>query len=315
MSSEDTALAAIYKSADALLDVNAKFTNEGVDEFSANASHFQCMMDNAKVGPKCKQLALNVLPKYVSKFPDMADSALDILIDLFEESDKYHLKAIQGFRVIAGSASSPVVSKLVGVLGQIILSEDEKEVEAVNDALVQALERDVKATLSALFEQMSSDEQLRNKTTSFIQRELIPRANSLLNSSDEVQTFVSDNLKRIMGSGINSKEFNLFMKVLFCMNKYKNGEEGANELLDFVHTSIDLSSDFAPNSDQADKFILCAGSAKLIFQHGASPYKLFSYISKKVLPKFEEMSESHQTSLLKIVAEISPFALGSSARE
>ena len=46
------------------------------------------MMDNAKVGPKCKQLALNVLPKYVSKFPEMADSALDILIDLFEESDK-----------------------------------------------------------------------------------------------------------------------------------------------------------------------------------------------------------------------------------
>ena len=35
MSSEDAALSAIYKAADALLDVNSKLTSEGVDEFSA----------------------------------------------------------------------------------------------------------------------------------------------------------------------------------------------------------------------------------------------------------------------------------------
>ena len=33
---------------------------------------FQGMMDAAKAGPKCKQLALSELPKYVGRYPELA---------------------------------------------------------------------------------------------------------------------------------------------------------------------------------------------------------------------------------------------------
>jgi hypothetical protein len=45
-------------------------------------------MANAKVGPKSKTLALKTLPLYIGKYPLLADSALDIIIDLFEESEQ-----------------------------------------------------------------------------------------------------------------------------------------------------------------------------------------------------------------------------------
>jgi hypothetical protein len=45
-------------------------------------------MSNAKFGPKAKTLALKTLPLYTGKYPVLADAALDILIDLFEESEQ-----------------------------------------------------------------------------------------------------------------------------------------------------------------------------------------------------------------------------------
>lgn len=45
-------------------------------------------MTNAKISAKTKTLALQMLPKYIGKYPALADTALDILVDLFEEAEK-----------------------------------------------------------------------------------------------------------------------------------------------------------------------------------------------------------------------------------
>ena len=79
-----------------------------------------------------------------------ADKALDILTDLFEEKDEYRLKSIQGFKVIASSAPGAVIKKLVGLLGQILQSEVEAEVAAVNEALGAALQKDVTSTVTGM---------------------------------------------------------------------------------------------------------------------------------------------------------------------
>eukprot|EP00961_Rhodomonas_salina_P149662 2014952-Rhodomonas_salina.1 len=190
-----------------------------------HAADFKAILDNAKAGPKCKQLSLQILPKYMSRFPDLADAGLDILIDLFEENEQvsqqqrvfkrdqlrylplhaahsfrycrgvitharlvcgdvglqFRMKAIEGFKVVATSATGAVIIKLIGVLSQLMQSEDEKEVAIVNDSLVAALEKDVQATVGALLEHMTTDEAFRAKALGFMQRELIPRSNKLLN--------------------------------------------------------------------------------------------------------------------------------------
>jgi len=37
-----------------------------------HTAQFQSMLDAAKAGPKCKQLALSELPKYVGRYPELA---------------------------------------------------------------------------------------------------------------------------------------------------------------------------------------------------------------------------------------------------
>jgi hypothetical protein len=194
---------------------------------------------------------------------------------------QYRMKAIEGFKVIAGSAPATVITKLVGVLTQLLMSEDEKELAAVNDALIAALEKDMQATTMALLDQMSSEESIRAKVVGFISKDLCPRANTLLNSSDEMQVAVAEQIKKIMAN-VNAKEFNVCMKILFSLKMFKNGAEGATELLNIVHKTMDLGSDFPTAGDAVDKFILMMGSARMMFQHGAPPNKLISFVSKQV---------------------------------
>jgi len=272
------------------------------------------MLEASKAGPKCKQLALSELPKYVGRYPALADKALDILADLFEEKDEYRLKAIQGFKVIAGSAPGTVIKKLVGLLGQILQSEAEAEVNAVNEALVAALQKDVMCTVTGLLEQLGAEAATRARAAEFIERALLPRAAALLNTSEEVQATIADALKKVMGTSVSPKEFTIFMRVLFSMNKFKNGVEGASEILDFVHTSIELDKDFDASADHVDRLIMCTASARLIYQHGAPPNKLVSYLSSKVLPKFGDLSAEHQLKLLKLLADIAPFIKGAPCR-
>ena len=73
----------------------------------------------------------------------------------------------------------------------------EAEVAAVNAALLAALEKDVKATMSAMLEQMGTDASLRAKAVAFIESSLLPRAAMLLNDSEETQNLIADNLKKV----------------------------------------------------------------------------------------------------------------------
>jgi hypothetical protein len=191
------------------------------------------------------------------------------------------MKAIEGFKVIGVSAPSAVITKLVGVLAQLLMSEDEKELAAVNEALIAALEKDVQATTTALLDQMNSEEGIRSKAVAFMLKELCPRANALLNKSEEAQAAVAEQIKKVLAN-VNAKEFNMCMRILFSLKMFKNGAEGATELLDIVHKTMDLSSEFQPAGDAVDKVILTMASARLLFQHGAPPNKLISFISKQV---------------------------------
>jgi hypothetical protein len=206
------------------------------------------------------------------------------------------------------------MQKVVGLLGDILQSEVEAEVAAANDALESALEKDVQVTMVALLDQMVTGASARARAVAFIERAVMPRAAKLLNSSEETQTMIAEHLKKVMGSSVLPKEFAVFMRVLFSMNKFKNGVEGANEILDFVHASIELDKDFIASAPQVERLIMCTGSASIIYKHGGSPDKLAGYLSKKVMPKFKELSAEHQLKLLKLFADIAPFIKGASCR-
>ena len=99
--------------------------------------------------------------------------------------------------MIASSAPGPVILKLVGLLGQMLQTEVEAEIAAVNAALFAALEKDVKATMAGLLEQMGTNASLRAKAVSFIESSVLPRASQLLNESEETQNLIADHLKKV----------------------------------------------------------------------------------------------------------------------
>lgn len=335
-----------------------------------HADSFKAIMSNAKAGIKTKTLALQLLPKYLGRYPQLADNALDILIDLFEEGEQvsscnthshthrapllhihfcttivslagrkcgalpakrpgpegwqdfddgrypqYRMKAIEGFKMIAQtSTDAAVISKLVGVLSQLLLSQDEKEVVVVNASLCSALERNVQATCTTLLEMMGAEENVRIKAVQFLTEELCPRAQKLLNHSDEGQNAVANHIKKRMAAA-TAAEFKMFMKILFSLKIFQNGAEGATELLNIVTNTIDISGEFTAVGDSVDRVILMMGSAARMFMHGAQPNKLMSFISKKVFPKYDELSATQQLTLLKVVADMSPYMRGHCCRE
>lgn len=228
------------------------------------------------------------------------------------------MKAIEGFKMLASDSTTKdpaVISKLVGVLAQLLLSQDEKEVEVVNVALCAALEKDVQATCTTLLEMMSAEPNVRIKAVGFISQELCPRANKLLNHSVDAQNAVATQIKKLMAIA-TAAEFKMCMKILFSLKIFQNGVEGANELLAMVTGGIDLETDFnASASDKVDLIFIMMTSAMMMFTHGAQPNKLISYICKKVMPKYEALSPAQQLNLLKVIAEISPYMRGHCCRE
>ena len=66
---------------------------------SSAAQHkaeFQAMLDAAKAGPKCKQLSLSELPKYVSHYPELAGNAscsLYLLPQARRDTDKLYCQS------------------------------------------------------------------------------------------------------------------------------------------------------------------------------------------------------------------------------
>eukprot|EP00283_Hemiselmis_rufescens_P006848 CAMPEP_0173420296 /NCGR_PEP_ID=MMETSP1357-20121228/1844_1 /TAXON_ID=77926 /ORGANISM="Hemiselmis rufescens, Strain PCC563" /LENGTH=501 /DNA_ID=CAMNT_0014383075 /DNA_START=30 /DNA_END=1532 /DNA_ORIENTATION=+ len=310
---EAAALDAIYAASNHLLDAQMKLKT-GEDTFAEHEEQFKVVVDKAKVGPKTKTLALQLLPKYLGHYPSQADAALDILIDLFEEGEAYRMKAIESFKHIASSATAAVISKLVGVLAQMLLSENDKEVVVVTEALCTALEQDVLATTTALLELMTTEASVRGKAVEFLAAELCPKATKLLKGNTEAQNAVATQIKKLMGTA-STAEVSLFMKILFSMEVFQSGEEGANELLGIVTNTIDLTADFDASEANADRVLALLRSARLMFNHGASPIKVMSYVSKKVLPKYDDLTATQQTALLKVIAEISPHMRGGTCRE
>jgi hypothetical protein len=134
---------------------------------------------------------------YAIPFCSTARFLPDILHTALSSAEKGNLLQRACAQVIASSAPGPVILKLVGLLGQMLQTEVEAEIAAVNAALSAALEKDVKATMAGLLEQMGTDASLRAKAVTFIESSVLPRASQLLNESEETQNLIADNLKKV----------------------------------------------------------------------------------------------------------------------
>jgi hypothetical protein len=183
-----------------LYDIAATL-DSNIANIAAEPAKYEAMYDEilqgSKGGQKAKMLVAQLIPKYLPHFQKFADKSINSLIDLCEEDDlATRVNAIRALPIIA-KITPEFLPKLADILGQLLPSENQVEVDRVKHSLVSLLLQDLKGTLTALFAQaLSEDEDLRVKVIAFIFEKVVPMRDEI-NKTEDLQKSVAENIKKV----------------------------------------------------------------------------------------------------------------------
>ena len=185
-------------------------------------------------------------------------------------------RAVDGFKVIASTATGTVVTKLAvrplhcshcidsckidpspqsspqAVLLQLLQTDDERELAAVQAALAAALQRDAPATLAGLLEaptdataadDSAGADSLRSRAVAFLTAQFTTpqRAAELLRRGPDAERVVAALVRRRLAgpaaaaggaAPVTAAEFALYASILLALDLFRPGGGGGEELLE-----------------------------------------------------------------------------------
>ncbi|XP_024543688.1 apoptosis inhibitor 5-like protein API5 [Selaginella moellendorffii] len=287
------------------------------EDKSKNESDYLGIIEAAKSKGKVKQLAAQLIPRYFKYFPNLSVRSLEAQLDLCEEEELgITVQAVRGLATICKD-SKDLLPKVADVLGQLLITEEPLEKDAVQKALMSILRQDAKATLTALFKHVeNSDENLREKVLAFIREKVFPLKNDLLQPQEEMERHVTDLIKKSL-QDVTGAEFKMFMEFLKSLSIFgeKAPQERVQELLEIVESQADLDSQFkVEDTDHIDRLMACLFMSLPFYARGASNSKFLNYINKSLFPAFDKLPEDKKTELLKKIAESVQFSSAQDAR-
>ncbi|XP_057524226.1 apoptosis inhibitor 5-like protein API5 [Amaranthus tricolor] len=303
----------LYEYGDRLSEANDK---------SQNVMDYERIIKAAKGSTKSKQLAAQLIPRFFKFFPDLSSSAVDAHLDLCEEEDLgVRVQAIRGLPLFCKDTPE-YVSKIVDILAQLLMAEENVERDAVQKALMSLLRQDVKASLSALFKHVESidettDENIREKVLAFIRDKVFPVKAELLKPQEQMERHITDLIKKSLRD-VTAAEFNMFIDFLKSLNLFGDGAAHARvrELIETIESQADLDAQFdVLDVDHINRLISCLKIAIPIFMRGASNSKFLNYVHKHLIPVFDKLPEDRKLDLLKNLAESSPYTTPQDARQ
>uniref|UniRef100_A0A803LLS4 Apoptosis inhibitor 5 n=1 Tax=Chenopodium quinoa TaxID=63459 RepID=A0A803LLS4_CHEQI len=223
--------------------------NEAKDK-SQNVKDYEGIIKAAKGSSKAKQLAAQLIPRFFKHFPELSSSAVDAHLDLCEEEDLgVRVQAIRGLPLFCKDTPE-YVSKIVDILAQLLMAEENVERDAVQKALMSLLRQDVKASLSALFKHIesieeSTDENIREKVLAFIRDKVFPLKAELLKPQEQMERHITDLVKKSLRD-VTGAEFKMFIDFLKSLNLFgdKASPERVQELIEIIESQADLDAQF-----------------------------------------------------------------------
>ncbi|XP_042427863.1 apoptosis inhibitor 5-like protein API5 isoform X1 [Zingiber officinale] len=267
---------------------------------------------------KAKQLAAQLIPRFFKFFPSLATDAMTAQFDLIEEDELgIRIQAIRGLPLLCKDTPE-YISKIVDVLGQLLIYEENVERDAVQKSLMTLLRHDVKASLTALFKHIEiGAENVREKVICFLKDKVFPLKAELLRPQVEMERYVTDLVKKSL-QDVTGAEFKLFMDFLRSFSIFGDGvpPENMQELIEIIEGQADLDAQFnVEDVDHIDRLISCMCMALPFFVRGASSSKFLNYVNKHILPVFDKLPEERKLDLLKNLAETSPRASAQDSRQ
>uniref|UniRef100_A0A1D1ZCQ9 Apoptosis inhibitor 5 n=1 Tax=Anthurium amnicola TaxID=1678845 RepID=A0A1D1ZCQ9_9ARAE len=292
--------------------------NEAKDKSQHVGDYEGILMAVQRGSSKAKQLAAQLIPKFFKFFPGLASKAASAHFDLLEEEELgIRVQAIRGLPLLCKDTPD-YVTKIVDVLGQLLVAEENVERDAVHKALMSLLRQDAKASLSGLFKHVeSSDENIREKVICFLKDKVFPLKAELLKPQEQMERHVTDLVKKSLRD-VTGAEFKLFMDFLSCLSIFGESapSDRIQELIEIVEGQADLDVQFnVSDIDHVDRLISCMFMAIPYFMRGASSSKFLTYYNKHVLPVFDKLPEERKQDLLKTLAGSSPYAMPQDSRQ
>ncbi|ONK66779.1 uncharacterized protein A4U43_C06F11880 [Asparagus officinalis] len=259
---------------------------------SQNVSDYEGIIMVVKGGSvKAKQLAAQLIPRFFKFFPSLASKALTAQFDLVEEEELgVRVQAIRGLPLLCKDNSEDV-SKIVDVLGQLLIYEENVERDAVHKALMSLLRQDVKASLTALLKHVENGiENIREKVICFLKDKVFPLKAELLKPQVEMERYVTDLVKKSL-QDVTGAEFKLFMDFLKSLSIFGEGAppDRIQELIEIIEGQADLDALFnVDDIDHIDRLTSCMYMALPFFKRGASSSKFLVYFNKHIIPVFDK---------------------------
>ncbi|CAN6444218.1 unnamed protein product [Victoria cruziana] len=281
-------------------------------------SDYKGIIEAAKGSQKAKQLAAQLIPRFYKYFPSLATEAMNAHFDLCEEEELgIRVQAIRALPLF-GKDSSEYVAKIVDVLGQLLVAEENLERDAVQKSILSLLRQDTKETLTALFKHIEgSDENVREKVLAFVRDKVFPLKSELLKPQEQMERHVTDLVKKCL-QDVTGAEFKMFMDFLKSLSIFgeKAPPERVQELIEIIEGQADLDAQFnVSDNDHIDRLMSCLYMALPFYMRGASNSKFLIYLNKHILPVFAKLPEERKQDLLKSLAEASPYTTPQDARQ
>ncbi|KAJ0589689.1 putative apoptosis inhibitory 5 [Helianthus annuus] len=291
---------------------------------SQNVEDYNSIIEAAKSpSVKARQLAAQLIPRFFKFFPGLSGPAVDAHLDLCEAEELgIRVQAIRGLPLFCKDTPEHI-SKIVDILAQLLIAEENVERDAVHKALMSLLRQDVKASLTALFKHIESvdepatDDNLRERTLIFIRDKVFPLKSELLKPQEQMERHITDLIKKSL-QDVTGAEFKMFMDFLKSLSIF--GEKAptgrVQELVEIIEGQADLDAQFdVSDGDHVDRLISCLYMALPFFIRGASSSKFLNYLNKHILPVFDKLPEERKVDLLKNLAESSPYAAPQDSRQ
>ncbi len=225
-----------------------------------------------------KKLVAPVIPQFAKHFPTLLDKAIDVLLDLCEDdAPEIRMEAFRGFGTLTKNLPS-CISRVSGMLAQLLVIEDEKELQVLKGTLGPICRSDFQQVSQALMHHIkTAASPLREKVLAFFGDQM-SRNRSTINKNTVLQNFLVHNITGVLkevGSSLSASETSQLFRLLSYLSIFsaKNPDivASAKDAFDAV---AKLTDEFDGSEDAAARLVEVLKMGGLLASRGVDMKEL-----------------------------------------
>ena len=129
---------------DKLYDCGSALSASKASDYPKYEEQYKTILLGVKGDNNTKKLASQFISRFFAKFPNLANQALDAILDLCEDEDvDIRKQAIKDLPSLCREMKE-FLPKIADVLSQLLQSEDKNEIVVIQNSLISLFRRDAK---------------------------------------------------------------------------------------------------------------------------------------------------------------------------